>query len=167
MSDTVWFTIVGVGKSYGSTSTRYLHIYDWVSKSHPEWLGKNVKGKIPDLSDVGGLIWLESSLADTGLTPAKRAQLEKFHQQALDGNLRRSELEAFKKAAKPAEDPLAGILVTLRELRQQVSKVKSLSPEALTHLDAAISLLANEKAIKVAGLSVIMAPSAMPQEERE
>jgi len=38
----------------------YLHIYDWARTSHPEWLKKNAKGFIPDLSDAGNLIWIET-----------------------------------------------------------------------------------------------------------
>ncbi len=32
-----------------SSLYNYLHIYDWVKQAHPEWLGKNVKGKIPGM----------------------------------------------------------------------------------------------------------------------
>lgn len=138
-----------------SSLYNYLHIYDWVKQSHPEWLGKNVKGKIPDLSDVANLMWIESTMAATTLTPAQRAEAETLRQKALDGTLNRSELKDFKDTGKPVKDQLEAFLVSLRSLRQKAGKIPGMSAEALSHLDAAINIVGNEKVMKVAGLHLI------------
>ena len=135
-----------------SSLYNYLHIYDWVSKSHPEWLGKNVKGRIPDLSDVGDLMWIESALQETDLPPAKRTALDGLQKRAMAGKLRQSELRTFKAEAKPAKDQFAGFLKTLRALRKKAAAITGMPPEAVNHLDAAISLVNNEMTLKVAGL---------------
>jgi len=140
-----------------SSLYNYLHIYDWVSKCHPEWLGKKVKGKIPDLSDVGDLMWIENALLRTDLDPAKRATLEGLQKKALSGKLRRTDMQAFKQTAKPATEQLADFLTALRGLRQKASKVAGMPPEAMAHLDATISLVSNEKILKVVGMRVITA----------
>ena len=142
-----------------SSLYNYLHIYDWVSKSHPEWLGKNVKGRIPDLTDVGDLMWIEGALQHTDLAPAKRTLLEGLRKKALAGTLRQSELKAFRATEKPAKDQFAGFLKTLRELRKKAARIAGMPPEAISHLDAAINLAGNEKALKVAGLRMT---SALP-----
>jgi len=115
-----------------------------------------VKGRIPDLSDIGDLMWIENALRRKDLDPAKRAALEGLQKKDLAGTLRQSELRAFKEAEKPAQDRLAGILTALRGLRKEASGVAGLPPEALAHLDAAINLVNNEKVLKVADLR--MAP---------
>jgi hypothetical protein len=138
-----------------SSLYNYLHIYDWVSKCHPEWLGKKVKGHIPDLSDVGDLMWIESALVRTDLDPAERATLEGLQKKALAGKLRRPELQAVKEAGKPAADQLAGFLTSLRGLRQKAGKIAGMPPEAITHLDAALNIAGNEKVLKTAGLRLI------------
>lgn len=140
-----------------SSLYNYLHIYDWVSKSHPEWLGKNVKGRIPDLTDVGDLMWIEGTLQHTDLPPTKRTLLEGLRKKALTGTLRQSELKAFREAEKPAKDQFAGFLKTLRGLRKKADGIAGMPPEAVSHLDAAINLVGNEKALKVAGLRMTAA----------
>ena len=142
-----------------SSLFNYLRIYDWVSKSHPEWLGKNVKGRIPDLTDVGDLMWIEGALQHTDLAPAKRTLLEGLQKKATAGTLRQSELKAFRETEKPAKDQFAGFLTTLRGLRKKAAGIAGMPPEAVNHLDAAISLIGNEKALKVAGLRM---PSSLP-----
>jgi len=143
-----------------SSLYNYLHIFDWVKQAHPEWLGKNVKGHIPDLSDVADLMWIENALEDKSLAPAKRTALESHQKQALAGSLRRSELRAFKQEEKPSKDALAEVLTTLQALRKKAGKVAGIPPEVLAHLDAAINLATHEKAIKVAGFRLMTSSSA-------
>ena len=138
-----------------SSLYNYLHIYDWVKQAHPEWLGKNVKGKIPDLSDVANLMWIETTLAAPTLEPAKRVEAEALRKKALDGTLNRSELKDFKDTGKPVKDQLAAILTSLRTLREKAGKIPGMPPEALSRLDAAINIVGNEKVMKVAGLHLV------------
>jgi len=138
-----------------SSLYNYLRIYDWVSKSHPEWLGKNVKGHIPDLSDVGDLMWIEGTLQHADLAPSKRTTLEGLQKKAMAGKLRESEMKVFKATEKPAKDQLAGFIKTLRGLRKKAVVIAGMPPEAVNHLDAAINLVANEKTMKIAGLRMM------------
>lgn len=143
-----------------SSLYNYLHIYDWVKQAHPEWLGKNVKGRIPDLSDVADLIWIENTLGGKSLDPSKRAALGAFQKQALAGTLRRSDLRAFKQEAKSPKDALVAFLSTLQALRKKAGKVAGIPPEILSHLDTAINLATHEKALKVAGIRLMTSSSA-------
>lgn len=56
--------------------------------------------------------------------------------------------------AKPASDQLADFLTALRKLRQKAGKVAGMPPEAITHLEATINLVSNERILKVAGLNI-------------
>ena len=143
-----------------SSLYNYLHIYDWVSQCHPEWLGKKVKGRIPDLSDIGDLMWIENALRGKDLDPSKRTALEGLQKTALAGTLRQKELRAYKEAGKPVRDQLTGILAALRGLHKKAEKVAVLPPEVLAHLEAAINLVSNEKVIKVASLRMVTPRSA-------
>ena len=143
-----------------SSLYNYLHIYDWVSQCHPEWLGKNVKGHIPDLSDIGDLMWIENALRGKDLAPSKRTALEGLKKTALAGTLRQKELRAYREAEKPAQDQLPEILTALRGLHKKAAKVGGLPPEVLAHLEAAINLVSNEKVLKVASLRMVAPRSA-------
>jgi hypothetical protein len=138
-----------------SSLYNYLHIYDWVKQAHPEWLGKNVKGKIPDLTDVANLMWIETTLAAPTLEPAKRVEAEALRKKALAGTLSRGELKDFKDTGKPVKDQVEALLSSLRSLRQKAGKIPGIPPEALSRLDAAINIMDNEKVMKVAGLHLI------------
>ena len=128
--------------------------------SHPEWLGKNVKGAIPDLSDIGDLMWIETTLAGKSLPPGKRTELEALRKKALAGTLARSDLRAFKAEGKPTKDALAAFLSTLQALRRKAGGVPGMPPEALAHLDAAISIARHETILKVAGIRRMASRSA-------
>lgn len=143
-----------------ATLYRYLHVYDWVKQSHPEWLEKNVKGKVPDLSDIGDLMWIENALAGKSLAPARRTELESLRTKALAGSLRRSELRTFRQEGKPARDALAALATDLNAVRKKAAKVEGVPPELLSHLDAAINLAGHETMLKVAGIRSIPASSA-------
>lgn len=138
----------------------YLHIYDWVKQSHPEWLEKNVKGPIPDLSDISDLMWIETALAAKSIDPANRTTLEALQKKALAGTLRRAELREFREVGKTAADPLKVFLSTLQEVRKKAAKVSGLPPEVLAHLDSAINLASHDQALKVAGIRPLATPSA-------
>jgi hypothetical protein len=42
---------------------RYLKVYAWVSKFHPEWLLPKPKGFIPDFGDTDDLIWIDEAIS--------------------------------------------------------------------------------------------------------
>ena len=145
----------------GRTSLyNYLHIYDWVKLSHPEWLGKNVKGAIPDLSDIGDLMWIENAMAGKTLAPSRRAELEVLRKKALAGTLRQDEMEAFRREGRSAKDQLASFLADLQGLRKKGAKVAELPPEVLAHLDSAINLVSHEKTLKVARIARVSSHAA-------
>jgi hypothetical protein len=137
-----------------SSLYNYLHIYDWVSKSHPEWLGKNVKGKIPDLSDIADLMWIETALTRSNLDPQESVRLEALQKKALAGTLRRNEIRELKTAVKPVKDQLADFLAALRQLRKKAVGLPGLPPEAVPHLEAVIGLISNAQPLKVARLDL-------------
>jgi hypothetical protein len=56
----------------------YLHVYDWVKANHPEWLEKKVKGRIPDLSDISDLEWIEEELKKKNLRRRRRKRWRRF-----------------------------------------------------------------------------------------
>jgi len=131
---------------------RYIQVYDWVSKSHPEWLQPKPKGFIPDLNDAVGLIWIENELARTNLTQQMRADLENLRKKALDGQLKKSELNAVRQQEHGSKDGAKSFLSKLRLLRKRGSALTSMPQEVITHLDAAIEILKNSNTLKLAGL---------------
>ena len=82
---------------------RYLQAYDWVSKSHPEWLKPKPKGYIPDMSDISDLIWIENELARKDLADSTRTALTAFQKKALEGGLRQSDLDPFRGRQKDSK----------------------------------------------------------------
>jgi len=131
---------------------RYLQVYDWIAKCHPEWLKPKPKGVIPDLSDAAGLIWIEGELAKDNLDAKRRAALVELQKKALSGSLRQAELNAFRRQGRPARDALKAYLSKLRLLRERGTKLASMPAEVLAHLDSAIDILKNDRTLKLAGL---------------
>jgi hypothetical protein len=138
---------LGLGRS---SLYNYLRIHDWVSRSHPEWLKPKAKGFVPDLSDVGDLMWIESELARTDLSPARRATLEELQKKGLAGKLRQAEARKLRTRENTGEAGLNSLISKLRSVRKRAGQLANLPPEALQHLDAAIEILANEKVLRVA-----------------
>lgn len=130
---------------------RYIQIHDWAKASHPEWLVEHPKGHIPDLSDVGDLIWIEAKLAGKDLTADARARLEALRAKGLAGTLRQRDLREFRKRSTQATDPLKAYLSQLLAMRRKGLRVKSLPEEALTKLDGVIQVIQNAIAVKKAG----------------
>jgi hypothetical protein len=135
-----------------SSLFNYLRIYDWVAKSHPEWLEKKVKGKIPDLSDIGDLIWIESALAKPNLPAEQKNRLETLQKKALAGKLNRNEVRALKGEEKPAKDQVADFVAAFRQLRKKAGKIPGLPPEVGTQMDTVLNLIGHAQALKVARL---------------
>jgi hypothetical protein len=120
---------------------RYLRIHDWVKAHHPEWLEKKVKGRIPDLSDIDDLMWIEEELGRKDLGEKKEKALKELHTKALDGTLKRSELRAFRKSGRKSMDGLRTFLSALRALIRRGAQLAGMPPAAITHLDAAVGII--------------------------
>jgi hypothetical protein len=132
----------------------YLRIYDWVSKSHPQWLNPKAGMFIPQLSDCSDLMWIDGELEKPDLDPAKRTALEKLQAKGEAGTLRRSEVNAFRKQEKTGKDPLQSFMSKLRLLRKRGAELATMPPEVITHLDAAIDTLKNHNIVKLAGFRI-------------
>lgn len=140
---------LGLGRS---SLYNYLRIHEWVSRSHPEWLKPKAKGFIPDLSDVGDLMWIEAELAKTDLTAARRAILEELRKEGLAGKLRRSDVRKVREPENTVKGGLKQVISKLRQARKRAAALANMSPEVLAHLDAAIRIMVNDDALKVARL---------------
>ena len=130
---------------------RYLQVYDWIVEFHKEWLLPKPEGFIPDLADCVDLIWIEQELARPDLDPKKRAALEALKKKAYDGVLRKGELDAFRRRGHKGEQGLKSFLSRVRLLRKRGSELAALPSEAISHLDAAIEIIAKALAAKRAG----------------
>jgi hypothetical protein len=133
----------------------YLRIYDWVLRVHPEWLKPKAKGFIPDLSDIGDLMWLDEELARTNLSPARRALLVELQKKGMSGKLLQSEMRRVRKSGSTTHSGVKGVMASLKSVRARAAKLAAMSPEVLSHLDSAIAILSQDKAISVARLSNI------------
>lgn len=136
-----------------SSMGQYLRIHDWAKKRHPEWLEDKVKGFLPDFSDIGDLMWIEEELERTDLSPARRTALEDLQKKGMAGELRQAEMRKFRKRENTADNSLKNMISKFRLLRKRAAALKNIPSEAIEHLDAAIKILVNEKALQVAFLS--------------
>jgi hypothetical protein len=134
---------------------RYLQVYVWAAKKHPDWLKDSVKGAIPDLSDTVGLMWIDAQLDAPGLDPARQAALLKLREKALKGTLKQAEFNAFRRQGRPAADATQAYLKKLRNCRRAGARLKTLAPEILKLLDQAIEMLANEQPLKLAQADIL------------
>ena len=135
---------LGLGKT---SLYKYLSIYEWTTKNHPEWLVDKPQGFIPELSDVVGLITIENGLKQKNVSPQKRAKLEDLKQKALTGALKMNELEQVGKTPARKVDRLKAFTSELRKMRTTATKLVDIPAEVITHLDAAIALLKNDTAL--------------------
>ena len=135
-----------------SSLYNYLQIYDWASKTHPDWLDPKAKGPQLDFSDAGDLMWIEKELAQPDITEARQATLATLQQKALSGKLIRTEVRKLRKPPKTEQNSLKSVISKLRLIRGRAAELANMPPEAIQHVDAAIQILVNESALKVAGL---------------
>lgn len=120
---------------------RYLQIYDWVFRSHREWLAKHPKGFIPELTDAYALMWIEERLADGGLGPATRAELEALRKKALAGKLTKKEIDEFRRRGRRRRDSLGAIAASLRAIRRRAALLPDLPAGLLRDLDGLLGRL--------------------------
>jgi hypothetical protein len=151
----------------GRTSLfKYLKVYDWVSRNHKEWLEPKPQGFIPDLSDAADLIRIETELEKKSLDKDTRAKLEAFRKQALAGELRQSDLAAWRKTRRQGADTVKAIVSALRRIRKRIARLEPGQPEALSQLDALIDVLGHARTLKLAGLDSVL-PSKTPDSFRK
>ena len=126
---------------------RYMQTYDWVLKNHPAWAAPKPQGFIPELNDIVDLMTIETELAKKDLTDKTKTVLEELKIKALSGNLKKGEVAKLRAQRKTIKDSLATFTSSLRNLRYKGAKLATMPPEVITHLDAAIEILKNEKAV--------------------
>jgi len=136
-----------------SSLYQYLKVYDWVKKSHVEWLKAKPKGFIPDFSDTGDLMWIEEKLKSADLNPEDRKELESLRKKALTGELRQSELAGWRKKGKKAET-LHAYLNQFRSFRTRCARIVGMPPEVIKCLDEAIELLGNQHQVAQCGFDL-------------
>ncbi len=135
-----------------SSLYNYLHIHDWASKTHPDWLDPKTKGPKLDFSDVGDLMWIEKELAQPDLSESRQASLTTLQQKAISGTLKRAEVRKLRKPTNTVQSSFKSVISKLRLLRGRTAELANIPPEVIQHLDAAIQILVNDSALKVAGL---------------
>ena len=121
-------------------------------KFHPDWLDPKAKGPQLDFSDAGDLMWIEKELAQPDITESRQATLATLQQKAISGTLIRSEVRKLRRPSKTEQNSLKSVISKLRLIRGRAAELASMPPEAIQHVDAAIQILVNESALKVAGL---------------
>ena len=131
---------------------RYLQAYDWICQFHKEWLEPKPKGFIPDLADVTDLIWIERELTRKDLEPKMKTALEELQKKALDGRLRKGELDKVRSQGRGTEKGLKSFLSKVRLLRRRGSQLASMPAGAVKCLDEAIEIIENSLAVDGSGL---------------
>jgi hypothetical protein len=121
-----------------SSLYRYLHVYDWVRDSHPQWLAKKPKGFIPELTDVAALIWIERRLRDKNLGAETRARLEALRDKALVGKLTDREFRDLVTHANGTRRSLRSFLRSMQAIRRQAETIPKLPPDVLARIDELI-----------------------------
>jgi len=138
-----------------SSLYKYLQVYDWVGKFHPEWLQPKPKGFIPDLYDISDLIYIEQELARKDLQQPTRIALEELKGKALAGTLTKGKLDPIRQRTHGSKDGLKAFLSKLRLLRKRGAELASMPPEVISYLDSAIEVLKNDGTVKTAGLHLL------------
>ncbi len=124
-----------------SSLYRYIQVYEWVAEFHNEWLLPKPKGFIPELNDVADVMWIERKLKERDLTTQTRKELETMRTEALEGRLRDSELEVWRKRGGREENALKSFLQKLRLLRRRGAELKDIPKDAIIRLDESIEII--------------------------
>jgi hypothetical protein len=136
---------------------RYMKVYAWVRENRPKWLVSGAK--IPDMSAIAGLIWVDQQLEKKGLAPSRKEALEALKEKAKDGKLPRKELRTFTRRNTSQDKAQRKYLAKLRALRREGSAEK-IDAKVLAFLDQAIATMENDLVVETAGLGVVEVPNA-------
>jgi hypothetical protein len=132
---------------------RYMQVYEWARAKHPEWLDPDQKVRIPQLTQVAGLMWTDQELAKEGLRPERKASLQALEEKAKAGKLPSKELRAAQQRTnklKPSKGT-AKMLASLRAMRKRGER-DGVSAGLLAALDNAIRVAENDLEVETAGL---------------
>lgn len=121
--------------------------------NHPDWLHPGPKTFIPDLSDVLDLISIKKELKRTDLTPAKRGALEGLGAKALKGELKKSELAAYRVQGRTMTDGLKAFLSSFRLMRKRAARLSKMPPEAVAQMDATIDIISHAITLETGDLN--------------
>jgi hypothetical protein len=137
----------------GRTSLyKYLQVFDWVVQHHPEWLDPGPDTFIPDLNDAVDLIYIEKELPRKDLADSTRKNLEALKEKALKGELKRTDLDPYRRRTSSNRDWRKGFLSLLRSVLQKGRKLKGMPPEVIDHLERAIDVLSHATILNLAGM---------------
>jgi len=131
---------------------RYMKAYAWVHKNRPEWLVPGAK--IPNLSAIAGLIWVDQQLEKKDLAPGRKDALEAVKEKAKTGKLPQKELRAFMRRNTLPDKAKRVYLAKLRALRRDGTRRK-IDPKVLAFLDQAIATMENDLVVETAGFGAI------------
>jgi hypothetical protein len=123
----------------GRTSLyRYLQVHDWLRDYDPAWLTRRPKGFIPEISDIGTLVWIDKQLRNAHLAEPLRKELEAMRTKAMAGKLSEREFREFKNRVARRKNPLRVLLGRLRGIRRFATSLSHHPPAAIAGIEAAI-----------------------------
>jgi hypothetical protein len=140
---------------------RYLQVFDWVSKKHPEWMKEGYKGVIPDLTDIPILIEIEKELERKDLDPDSQKALKDMLAKALEGKLDAKAFNAYRRRRNAAKDGLKSYLSSLRSARRRGAEMKNMPAEVISNLDEAIAALENAMDLHRAAVALEQGPAGV------
>lgn len=90
---------------------------------------------------VTDLMWIEKKLTERNLSRQTRSELEAMRAAALNGTLRESDLETWKRKGGREVDSVRLFLSGARALRRRAAQNEKIPAEAIAHIDAAIQIV--------------------------
>jgi hypothetical protein len=106
----------------------YLRVNDWLRAYHPAWLERRPAGFIPEISDIGTLVWIDRHLQGAHLAEPLRKELESMRKKAMAGKLTEREFREFRSRLARKKDPLRVLLQRLRGVRRFACDCRRLRP---------------------------------------
>jgi hypothetical protein len=142
---------LGLGRS---SLYHYLQVHDWLRDYHPAWLERRPKGFIPEISDIGILVWIERRLRAAHLAEPLRKELEALRNKAMAGKLTEREFREFRDRGRRKTEPLRVLLRRLRSIRRFAVAISKAPPATIAAIEAAIrateaSLEAADKVVRI------------------
>jgi hypothetical protein len=137
-----------------TTLYKYIEVYEYAKKFHPKWLERPLTVTVPDLYDISDLMWIEEQLTKKDLPSVRKTILEKLRDKALAGDLPKRELMELRRKGRGAKGSLDVAIRYLQLAKRQVSNSADPLREAINHIDAAIEILQNKKALAAFGFDL-------------
>ena len=148
------FQRLGLGRS---SLYHYLQVHDWLRDYHPASLERRPKGFIPEISDIGILVWIERRLRRPNVAEPLRKELEALRTKALAGKLTEREFREFRDRIRHKTEPLRVLLGRLRSIRRLAVAIPKVPAATIAAIEAAIrateaSLKAADKVVSIASV---------------